>query len=101
MSIIWYEVVSYQREYDVHEGLKCLSIAFSIVIVKMITFSIIINDDHFLDSQVCHSNDVLDGLIRRRKHVLESQIIINIRVHCAPGAPKAQPVKLPPATRGT
>ena len=84
-----------------HDGLKCLSIAFSIVIVKMITVSIIINDDHVLDRHVCHSSDVLDGLIRRRKHVLESQIIINIRVHCAPEAPKAQPVKLLPALRGT
>ena len=66
----------------------------------MITYSIIINDDHDLDSHVCHISDVLDGLIRRRKHVLESQII-NIRVHCAPEAPKAQPVKLLPALRGT
>ena len=84
-----------------HVGLKCLCIAFSIIIVKMIAFSININDGHVLDRHVCHSSDVLDGLIRRRKHVLESQIIINIRVHCAPEAPKAQPVKLPPATRGT
>ena len=62
-------------------------------------------NDHVLESHMCRSNDVLDGLICRRKMNTFSKVIYagaNIwsRPLRAGNPPKAQPVKLPPTTRG-